>query len=128
MPDNVDRGGSPCRWNRASGCSEFRVAAREARLFSWKRALKLLACVLSALWLLLHYVVVPLEGGFRAPLRVLVRNSVIDFAAMWTIFLCVPHRWRYFLGAIFLLLGIAIVWNLWGLRSLPWDRLPEVPN
>ncbi len=99
------------------------VAARDASpFFSWKRALKLLVCLLSVLWLLLGHVLIPFEGGFPAPLPLLVRNSVLDLAAMLTILLSVPRRWKYVLGPIFLLLAIWIVWNLWDLRSLPWDR------
>jgi hypothetical protein len=123
-----DFSGNPYQSPRSRAGADPTFAQPKGPRLSCKRVLKLLVCVLSSLWLVLGHVVVPFEGGFRAPLRVLLRNGFIDLAAMLTIFFCVPRRWRYFLGPLFLLLAIVILWNLWSLRSLPWDSLPGIPK
>lgn len=120
MADNIPGTEAPSRLSGAPRCPDLQGRLRNANRLSWKRMLKLLVCLLAMLWLVLFYVILPSGGGLRGPLRAHVLNSVIDLAAMLTLFLCVPRGWKYFLGPLFLLLAVWILWTLWHLRSLPW--------
>jgi hypothetical protein len=92
-------------------------------VFSWTRALELLACLLSATWIVMPYMT---DAGFRLTRDDMITLAVVTAAAMVPILLFLRGRWLYFLGVPVLLLAALSIYDLLSAlgRARPGEGLP----
>lgn len=90
--------------------------APDAGVFSWKRVLKSLGCVLSVSWLVMLHVCTANAGGLtHATSWGKIVMTVVTIAVIFPILLFVRGRLMYIVGLPFL---CAIAWTLWEFWTL----------
>ena len=99
-------------------------------VFSWKRILRLLACVLSIAWVVMLHVSTANSGGLGLIAPTFwpkIVTALITIAAMLPILLFVRGRLMYVLGLPFLFLSIWTVWALLATLGItyPGIRMPH---